>query len=159
MPCPCSEDVGRGLWGSYILISPSVSVPQVDESLQILVGSEGDHLPLMEMGSCKVGLLGSPRVDSTYPAPILCVLCVVMVLHLLPCSFVFSVGFPPHTFSHPVSCAGFQIYIPSYLCSGFCFYPIPYSSSLRPLINGTVSWWLISRPRKVRSMFRGNNSS
>ncbi|XP_006230651.1 anoctamin-9 isoform X2 [Rattus norvegicus] len=26
---------------------------QVDESLQILVGSEGDHLPLMEMGSCK----------------------------------------------------------------------------------------------------------
>ncbi|GAB1292888.1 Anoctamin-9 [Apodemus speciosus] len=24
-----------------------------DESLQILVGSEGDHLPLMEMGSCK----------------------------------------------------------------------------------------------------------
>ncbi|XP_052051900.1 anoctamin-9 [Apodemus sylvaticus] len=26
---------------------------QGDESLQILVGSEGDHLPLMEMGSCK----------------------------------------------------------------------------------------------------------
>jgi hypothetical protein len=167
------------------------------------MGPEGDQLPLVEMGSCKVGLLRPPKLDSTCslcvvppalcgptcslcvvpPAlsvwshllcvvpPALCgptcsvwshLLCVVppalcgptcsvwfhllcVVPHLLPYPMLYA-GFLSHTFSPPVSCAGFQIYISSYLCSEFCVYPIPYPSSLRPLINGTVSWWLTSRP-------------
>lgn len=67
-----------------MLVSPFLSDLQGDESLQIFVGPEGDCLPLMERGTCKVRLIRPPRLDSIDPSPTLCILCLVMVLHLFP---------------------------------------------------------------------------
>lgn len=84
---------------------PIFSVPQGDESLQIFAGSDGDNLPLMEMGTCRVSLIRPPRLDPTDPSPT-----VYPVLGYgptpppiaMPCA-----GFLPHTFSYPVSTSTF----------------------------------------------------